>query len=67
MQFVITMDVVFVPQMSLEHPETAAVLLKRTAISIKKVVQLCLKQFYSVFLVTGIWKENSTEEGKSVR
>ena len=66
MQFVKTMDVVFDLQMSLECLETAAVLLKCTAISIKKVVQLCLKQFHSVLLMTGIWNENSTKEGKSV-
>ena len=34
---------VFDLQMSLERAETATVLIQRTAISIKKVVQLCLK------------------------
>ena len=60
-----TRDVVFDLQMSLERPEMAAVLIQHTAISIKKVVQLCLKQVCIVLFVTGIWNENSTEEGKS--
>ena len=42
-------------------------LLKRTAISIKEVVEHCLKQFRAVLLVTRIWKGNSTNEGNSVR
>ena len=42
-------------------------LLKRTAISIKEVVEHCLKQFRAVLLVTRIWKENSTNEGNFVR
>ena len=41
-------------------------LLKRTAISIKEVVEQCLKQFHAVLLVTRIWKGNSTNEGNSV-
>ena len=41
-------------------------LLKRTAISIKEVVEQCLKKFRAVLLVTRIWKGNSTNEGNSV-
>ena len=41
-------------------------LLKRTAISIKEVVEQCLKKFRTVLLVTRIWKGNSTNEGNSV-
>ena len=51
-------------QMSLKRAETAVVLIQRITISIKKVVQLCLNQVCTVLLVTGIWNENSTEEGK---
>ena len=65
MQFVKIGDDVFDLQMSLERLKMVAVLLKRTAMSIKKVVQLCLKQLRTVLLVTGIWNENSAEEGKS--
>ena len=56
---------VFDLQMSVESAEMAAVLIQRIAISIKKVVQLCINQVRTVLLVTGIWNENSTEEDKS--
>ena len=54
-------DVVFVLEKSPERPNMAMVLVTRTAISIKKVIQLCLKHL-PLLLVTRIWKENSTEE-----
>ena len=56
-------DVIFVPEKSLERLEMVVLLLMCTTISIKKVVQLCLKQSRSVLLVTRMWKENSIEEG----